>query len=86
MQAAFLTRPSRPFLSSLQPRPPALRYSGLWYRRVFSPQSKPGSNASDHGKEDRKPSMPVYANEKEEDVGETSPDVRKLNFINHTHN
>ncbi|XP_022824031.1 anoctamin-4-like [Spodoptera litura] len=35
-------------------------------------QSKPDSKNSDYGKDDKKPSMPIYPNEKEENVGETN--------------
>lgn len=40
-------------------------------------QSKPDSKSSDYGtKDDRKPSLPNYPNEKDENVGETSPEVK----------
>ncbi|XP_026739846.1 anoctamin-4 [Trichoplusia ni] len=35
-------------------------------------QSKSDSKSSDYGKDDRKPSMPAYPNEKDENVGETN--------------
>uniref|UniRef100_A0A2A4K343 Anoctamin n=1 Tax=Heliothis virescens TaxID=7102 RepID=A0A2A4K343_HELVI len=37
-------------------------------------QSKTDSKSSDYGKEDQKPSLPSYQNEKEQNVGETSPE------------
>ncbi|KAJ8706285.1 hypothetical protein PYW08_010911 [Mythimna loreyi] len=37
-------------------------------------QSKPDSKSSDYGNDDKKPSLPFYPNEKDEDVGETSTD------------
>ncbi|KAF9407449.1 hypothetical protein HW555_012527 [Spodoptera exigua] len=35
-------------------------------------QSKPDSKNSDYGKEDKKPSLPFYPNEKDENIGETN--------------